>query len=549
MSYGDRQSSWIVRGNVVVPVGNPFDKEADESRSLLVDDHPTAETEHAAEDPRNEEASSSSIVVLGPGLIMLVDHIVEVRDGFISSILPAHRYLYENASVESLRLALNYVELDPFKEFLIPGLIDLHIHAPQYSYAGTATDRPLMGLDGWLETYTFPAEARLQDDLDAARDVYSRVVRTTLRHGTTTALYYASLHLEPTKVLVEAALELGQRALVGKVCMDRNSPHYYVQTLDQNVRETEELIRFVQEAAGTLHYDTFDDDDNDDDSSSRRLTPIALPVITPRFIPTCSPALLASLGALATRYGCHVTTHISESVDEVEFTKSLDGMTTDKSEARALDGHGLLPSRRCVLAHGVHLSDADLGLLRDRQAAVAHCPLSNFFFAGRILRTRQLLERGNLVGLGTDVAGGYSPSMWNSCRMAVIASRALEQQQKGEEEPHDASSTSPSGENPSPRKEPPPSTSQQHVLDYRHALYLATLGGARALGLDARIGTFRVGMEFDAVVLSASGGIDGPLDVFLKTDSLADVFQKLCVLGDDRNVRRVFVQGRDVTVR
>ena len=133
-----------------------------------------------------------------------------------------------------------YIKLEPH-EFLSPGFIDLHIHAPQFAFSGTATDRPLMGLDGWLETYTFPAERSLQADLSKARRVFEGVVRDTLSSGTTTACYFATLHLEPCKVLADVALRLGQRALVGKVCMDRQSPENYTQSTQQNVDETKEL--------------------------------------------------------------------------------------------------------------------------------------------------------------------------------------------------------------------------------------------------------------------------------------------------------------------
>lgn len=129
------------------------------------------------------------------------------------------------------------------------------------------------------------------------------------------------------------------------------------------------------------------------------------------------------------------------------------------------------------------------------------------------------MERGNKVGLGTDVAGGYSPSMMNSQRMAVVASQSLQHQQE------QTSGTS------------------DGVLDYRHAFYLATLGGARALGLDSTIGTLAVGMELDAILLSAN--VKSPIQIF-DSDSIADVFQKLCTLGDDRNVKRVYVQGQKV---
>jgi guanine deaminase len=176
------------------------------------------------------------------------------------------------------------------------------------------------------------------------------------------------------------------------------------------------------------------------------------------------------------------------------------------------------------MAHGVHLSESDLDLMKQKGAAVAHCPLSNFFFAGGSLQCRRLMERGNKVGLGTDIAGGYSPSLLNSSRMAVVASRALE---------HEAIA----------RKDD--CTGSDQVLDYRHAFYLATLGGAQALGLEDSIGTLAVGFEFDAIVLSAE--VPSPLQVF-DTDGVEDIFQKLCVLGDDRNVKSVYVQGCQVKV-
>jgi guanine deaminase len=328
--------------------------------------------------------------------------------------------------------------------------------------------------------------------------VYKGVVNTTLQAGTTTAVYFATLHLEPCKVLVNVALELGQRALVGKVCMDRNSPDDYIQTKDQNVEETIALIRYIRAKAKS-----------EKDTSPN--LPLVMPIVTPRFIPTCTPELMIALGKVASTYNCHIQSHISESIDEVEFSRHLD-TTVDhgggRTDAAIFDSHHLL-SDRCIMAHGVHLSDDCLDLFKSRGSAVAHCPLSNFFFAGASLPCRKLMERGNKVGLGTDVAGGYSPTMSNSAQMAVIASRSL---QDGDS-----------------------------ILDYRHALYLATLGGAEALGLEHRIGTFKVGMEFDAVRLSAFA----PILIF-DTDTVEDFFQKLCTLGDDRHVKQVFVQGKCV---
>jgi guanine deaminase len=161
------------------------------------------------------------------------------------------------------------------------------------------------------------------------------------------------------------------------------------------------------------------------------------------------------------------------------------------------------------------------------------------------------------VGLGTDVAGGYHPSMWHSARTAVVASHALQQQQDQREEPTspamgaESDKTAPATVTASPSATDNGNDTQ--VLDYRHAFYLATLGGAEALGLQDHIGTLAVGMEFDAIVLSAGNSPDrigsslpwSPVQVFA-TDTVSDVFQKICVLGDDRNIAQVYVQGRKV---
>mmetsp|Transcript_28310 Transcript_28310/g.50147 ORF Transcript_28310/g.50147 Transcript_28310/m.50147 type:complete len:163 (-) Transcript_28310:86-574(-) len=159
------------------------------------------------------------------------------------------------------------------------------------------------------------------------------------------------------------------------------------------------------------------------------------------------------------------------------------------------------------MAHGVHVSDKDLNLMKQQGSAVAHCPLSNFFFAGGSLPCKHLLERGNKVGLGTDIAGGYHPSIVDSARAAVLASMSLKHQYQDE----------------SLLLEKPRATTldDDPPLDYRHSFYLATLGGADALGMADTIGSLRVGMEFDAFVLSTNGTLP---DVF-PSDTLADCFQ------------------------
>ena len=499
---------WIIRGNIVVPTGNPFSKSVQEEYNAAT----------------NIAVPQHNVVWLGHGLKLLKDHVLTVEgSGVIRHLMPYTSFMSDFLIKDSdWTNNEKFITLHGQYDFVCPGMIDLHIHAPQYAYTGTATDKPLMGKDGWLETYTFPAERRLRHDTRYAETVYSNVVQSTLRHGTTTAVYFATLDLEPCKVLVDCAVHFGQRAIIGKVCMDRNSPSDYCQTLEQNIQETEELIQYI--------YKT-----HPKGCSGLFQSPLISPAVVPRFIPTCSPALLSALGEIAAKYDCYITSHVSESIDEVEFTQllerdcdNIDG-TIQRTDAMIFDAHKLL-SHKCIMAHGVHISDSDCDLLKERIAAIAHCPLSNFFFAGGILHCRKLMERENRIGIGTDVAGGYNCSVLHSARMTVVASQALQQQNMALK----SNGTKTKG-----------GEICNSILDYRHSFYLATLGGAEALNMHDRIGTLNVGMEFDAIILSADVP-NSPVQIF-DSDNISDVFQKLVVLGDDRNVHRVFVQGQDVT--
>ena len=499
----DEQYKWLIRGNVIVPTG--------QQPTFSNDSTTTTSTSSSTSQESSEVPTDDDGVVkggeewIGVGYLKLLrDHIVAVsEEGIIKDIQPASDFIASASStvVETI------TTLDD-DAFLCPGFVDLHIHAPQYAYTGTATDRNLFE---WLDHYTFPAERSLHDNLDLAKKVYDGVVNTTLSFGTTTAVYHTTLHLQPCKVLVDTALTAGQRALIGKVCMDRNSPENYRQSIEQNVDETVELIDYIHKTCGQRKNRK--SDKQEDDKKATPKLPLILPMVIPRFIPTCSPTLLTKLSEVVKEYDCYFTTHISEGLEEVEYSKKCDKEDhgLERTGSEVLESHGLLTDQ-CILAHCTHASDSDAALLRKYGSAIAHCPLSNFFFGGGTFPCRKFVEQGNLVGLATDVAGGYSPSMLHTQRDSVLASRALN---------HTVSSS---------------------AIDYRQAFWLATLGGARSLGLQHKIGTLEVGFEFDAIVLSPK---DSPIQIF-DTDSLPDIFQKLCVLGDDRNVKRVFVQGREI---
>ncbi|KAG8231557.1 hypothetical protein J437_LFUL011735 [Ladona fulva] len=382
-----------------------------------------------------------------------------------------------------------------FSEFLMPGLVDTHIHACQYPNAGLGYDRPLLG---WLEEYTFPLEAKYSD-LKFAKKVYDSVVRKTLDCGTTTACYFSTIHTNGSMVLVESIIEQGQRALVGKVNMNTNHPDYYGETTESSLKETQNFIDLLLNKKNDL----------------------VKPVITPRFAITCDMKLMKELASLAKKYDIHIQTHISENIKEISFVKEL--FPDQESYGSVYDSAGLL-TNKTILAHGVHLSDEEIKLLADRKSAISHCPLSNSHLKSGICNVRKLLQNGVKVGLGTDISGGCSPSIIQVMQGALASSVHLcfccdeESKELAYE-----------GEYPL-------------ALDYQEVFYLATLGGAEALAMEDKIGNFKVGKDFDALLVSMKDS-SSPVDIHMPYET-KELIQKFMYLGDDRNIKKVFVSGR-----
>ena len=388
------------------------------------------------------------------------------------------------------------IELLP-GHYLLPGLVDLHVHAPQWPQLGKALDVPL---EQWLQHYTFPLEARYAD-LVFAREVYQELVDSLLAHGTTTAVYFATIHVEASIALAEICLDRGQRALIGKVAMDHpeQCPAYY---RDADAGEAVRDTRAVIERIAALQSDE---------------NPLVLSMITPRFLPSCTDALLDGLGALARETGCRVQTHCSESDWAVAHGYARFGC----SDAEVLDGFGLLTTH-AILAHCNFVSSGDRARIGRAGAAVAHCPLSNMYFAGSVLSVRTLLDEGLRVGLGTDISGGHSASMLESARFAVTASRALD---RGVDARRGADERGVAGS----------------AISVAEAFWLATAGGGEALGLP--IGAFRPGFEFDAIAINALG--EEPL-VCAGLDAPTDVFEKIVRRAGRADIAGVWVRGRQV---
>ncbi|HGG6428071.1 TPA: guanine deaminase [Salmonella enterica subsp. enterica serovar Kottbus] len=381
-------------------------------------------------------------------------------------------------------------------QYLLPGFIDLHVHAPQWPNLGKALDLPL---EQWLQEYTFPLEARYVDP-EFAHNTYQHLVRTLLENGTTTAVYFATIHREPSLALARICLEQGQRALIGKVAMDdkQSCPDYYRdESALISVEETRKFIYEVKKLPG---------------NEKTRV----LPVITPRFIPCCTSELLSGLGKLAQETGCHVQTHCSESDWEHHFVLDRYGV----SDTRALDNFGLI-TRRTILAHATHISDDDMELIKSKSSGIAHCPLSNFYFANCVFPLRKALDRHIHTGLGSDISAGYSPSVLDACRHAITASQVL----------NDGVDSQLSSEQRG---------QSDSVVTFREAFWLATGGGGEVL--DLPVGQLKEGYLFDAIVIdTCSPGSD---ILIRKDDTPHDILQKLIYTARRSNISAVWVDGK-----
>ncbi|XP_063608766.1 guanine deaminase-like [Penaeus indicus] len=370
-------------------------------------------------------------------------------------------------------------------QFLMPGFVDTHIHAPQFPNNGIHLDLPLLD---WLDNYTFPTEAKFADG-EFARYVYGAAVDRLLRCGTTTASYFGSLHLEGTKILGDTVLARGQRALVGKVNMLMNCPSYYQEaSIEDSLRETEEFILYIKNLNSEL----------------------VLPIVTPRFAPTCPKEQMEGLAQLAAKHDCHIQSHICESQSEIDWVQELFPWST--SYANVYDTVGLLTDKT-VMAHGVWLKDEEVALLKEHDTGVAHCPNSNISLKSGLCDVQRLLRAGLKIGLGTDCSGGYSPSILNSLRQAVLVSKALSTMTEGYES-----------------------------ITLKEAFRLATLGGAKVVRMEDRIGNFEVGKEFDALLIDTEA-TGTPLDIFLE-DKIEEKVEKFLYNGDDRNILQVYVAGK-----
>ena len=335
----------------------------------------------------------------------------------------------------------------------------------------------------WLNHYTFPAEQQFADTHHAA-EVAEFFLSELLRNGTTTALVFGSVHATSVDVFFQAAQQRGLRMIAGKVLMDRNAPAELCDCPATGYAESRTLIERWH-GVNRLQY-----------------------AVTPRFAPTSSVEQLRAAGDLLGEFpDVYLHTHLAENTGEVAWVKSLFPQAQDYLDV--YDRAGLL-GRRSVFAHGIHLCDRECQRLAATGSAVAHCPTSNLFLGSGLFDLPRMQNFGVRVGLGTDIGAGTSFSLFRTLDEAYKI-----QQMRG------------------------------HTLDPFQALYLATLGGARALDLEGKVGNFLPGNEADFIVLDLQAT---PLLRFRVPycESLGELLFVLNTLGDDRLVERAYALGQCV---
>lgn len=393
-------------------------------------------------------------------------------------------HVKELGTYESLKDKYADIPITSYPSMLImPGFIDTHIHFPQTEMIAAYGEQLL----SWLSQYTFPTERKFKDKAYAEK-VAAIFLDELLRNGTTTALVFAAVYPESVDAFFEAASRRNLRMISGKVMMDRNAPDFILDTAETSYLESKHLIEKWHKQ-GRLLY-----------------------AVTPRFAVTSTDEQLRLAGKLLKEFpDVYLHTHLSENVNEVAWVKEL--FPDCAGYLDAYDQAGLV-SERSIFAHGVQLTDEEFQRLSQAQSAIAFCPSSNLFLGSGLFRIEQAksIEHPVKVGLGTDIGAGTSFSILQTANAAYKVAQL-----------------------------------RQQKLSPFQALFLATLGGARALSLEDKLGNFEVGKEADFIVLDLRAT---PLMAFRNPDatatSLAELAEKLftlMIMGDDRAVRATYIAG------
>ena len=375
------------------------------------------------------------------------------------------------------------IEVIDFGEKIIcPGLVDLHIHAPQYNFRGMGMDLELLD---WLNTYTFPSEAKFKDE-DYAKRSYQRFV-DYLKYGPNTRhVIFASLHVKSTQILMDLMEKSKMVSFVGKVNMDRNGG---VDLEEKDADESENATLDWLESIKGKYQNTY-------------------PILTPRFIPSCTDELLEKLRKIKDEYNLPIQSHLSENLGEIEWVKELVPKAKFYGDAyNIFDLFG--KNNKTVMAHCVYSNDDEQDLIKENKVFIAHCPDSNTNLTSGIAPAGKYLREGQKIGLGSDVAGGTHASIFKAMADAIKVSKLRYRLVDEKIKP----------------------------LSLEEAFYMATLGGGEFFG---KVGSFEKGYEFDAIVIDDEKLLEE--DKF----NLKQRLERIVYLSKDEDIVSKFVRGNKI---
>ena len=373
---------------------------------------------------------------------------------------------------------------------IIPGMCDMHIHAPQYSFHGLGQNIEKPEWSSWFEDYCFPAESRYKD-IDFAERSYERLTDDLLHTTTTRLSVFATLHRPATELLMDIFDRKGFVAYVGKVNMDRNSMEGLSETTEESIQETRKFIE------NTLYkYDH------------------VKPILTPRYTPTCTDECMTGLSQLMKEFNLPVQTHLTEGMDEYEWVKQL--KPGIEYYAQAYDEFDMFGSiTPAIMDHCVFPSEQDFKLLCERNIWIAHCPNGNLHGSGTAAPILRYIRNGANVGLGTDASGGHTINLMRTISEAILASNVLWAYTERNGDPN----------------------AKRDILTLANSFYLATKGGGTFWG---NAGSFEVGYDFDAVVMD-----DSRLANEIPRSTYERI-ERLTSNSDDREVFAKFICGKKV---
>ncbi|SIP86655.1 guanine deaminase [Paracoccus thiocyanatus] len=368
-------------------------------------------------------------------------------------------------------------EIDHRPNLILPGFIDPHIHFPQVQVIASWGAQLL----DWLNTYTFPEEARFGDQGHAPL-MAEKFLDLLLSHGTTTAVAFCSVHPQSAEALFSAAEARGMAMIAGKVMMDRNAPESVLDTPQQGYDDSKRLIA-KWHGRGRQRY-----------------------AVTPRFAITSTPEQLQMAGQLVREHpDCHIQTHLSENRDEIAYTLELYPQARDYLDI--YETYGLL-SDKLLLGHSIHLEPREIARMAETGARAVFCPTSNLFLGSGLFDQAGLRAAGVVSGIATDVGGGTSYSMLQTLAEGYKVLQLRNQ--------------------------------KLHPLA---AFHWATRGNALALGMADRIGTLEPGTDADLVVLDSRATPAMALRMD-RAETLAEELFVLQILGDDRAIAQTYVAGK-----